>query len=52
MLRSEIAALERQIDGLNREKREKESNLEDLQRERDILNKNYLKAQGETVCVP
>ncbi len=38
-------ALERQQEALNREKEQLKKAVEDLQRERDILNKNFLKAQ-------
>eukprot|EP00906_Rhabdomonas_costata_P005129 RCo007699 len=47
-LRTEIAAMEMEIAALHRGADNDRKQIEDLTRERDILNKTYLKAQGST----
>eukprot|EP00906_Rhabdomonas_costata_P030248 RCo042735 len=46
-LRAEIVSHKREVDVLKKEIEEHKQAIEDLQRERDILNKNFIKAQGE-----
>lgn len=46
-LRSDIVGQKREIEVLKKEVEDHKKSIEDLQRERDILNKNFIKSQGE-----
>eukprot|EP01059_Diplonema_ambulator_P034232 TRINITY_DN757_c0_g1_i1.p2 TRINITY_DN757_c0_g1~~TRINITY_DN757_c0_g1_i1.p2 ORF type:complete len:888 (+),score=470.00 TRINITY_DN757_c0_g1_i1:4677-7340(+) len=46
-LRNTIASLDRQIDQMKRQEDHDKKAMDELQRERDILNRHYLKTQGE-----
>eukprot|EP00755_Sulcionema_specki_P017133 Sspe_Gene.10907::Locus_3677_Transcript_1_1_Confidence_1.000_Length_2788::g.10907::m.10907 len=46
-LRNTIATLDRQIEQMKRQEDHDRKAMDELQRERDILNRHYLKAQGE-----
>eukprot|EP01006_Ploeotia_vitrea_P054260 TRINITY_DN67868_c2_g2_i1.p1 TRINITY_DN67868_c2_g2~~TRINITY_DN67868_c2_g2_i1.p1 ORF type:complete len:887 (+),score=163.54 TRINITY_DN67868_c2_g2_i1:147-2807(+) len=46
-LKADIVGNEREIEGMHKEREGDKKALEDIQRERDILNKNFLKSQTE-----